>query len=79
MSKKAGEEKHAVGVNRRRFLVATGVAVATSALAGHAVMAEMGKTEQVVSAAPALPWPWKKLDPMEAGRRAYSYYHEKGG
>ena len=30
--------------------------------------------------APPLPWPWVKLDPMEAGRRAYSnYLKEPGG
>lgn len=29
---------------------------------------------------PPLPWPWVKLDPMEAGRRAYSnYLKEPGG
>ena len=29
--------------------------------------------------APPLPWPWIKLDPMEAGRRAYRSYLEKKG
>jgi len=29
--------------------------------------------------APPLPWPWVKLDPMEAGRRTYrSYFKEDG-
>ena len=28
---------------------------------------------------PPLPWPWVKLDPMEAGRRAYRSYLEKKG
>ncbi len=28
---------------------------------------------------PPLPWPWPKLDPMEAGRRAYRSYLEKKG
>jgi hypothetical protein len=29
---------------------------------------------------PPLPWPWAKLDPMEAGRRAYqNYLKEPGG
>ncbi len=28
---------------------------------------------------PPLPWPWIKLDPLEAGRRAYhSYFKHKG-
>ena len=29
--------------------------------------------------APPLPWPWVKLDPMEAGTRAYRSYLEKKG
>jgi hypothetical protein len=28
---------------------------------------------------PPLPWPWVKLDPMEAGTRAYRSYLEKKG
>jgi hypothetical protein len=42
-------------------------------------MADIGKSKQSSVTAPTLPWPWKKLDPMEAGRRAFNYYHEKGG
>lgn len=29
--------------------------------------------------APPLPWKWTTLDPLEAGRRAYRLYREKGG
>jgi hypothetical protein len=29
--------------------------------------------------APPLPWKWVRLDPLEAGRRAYRFYKEKGG
>ena len=28
---------------------------------------------------PPLPWKWATLDPLEAGRRAYRFYKEKGG
>ena len=28
---------------------------------------------------PPLPWPWATLDPLEAGRRGYRTYKEKGG
>ena len=28
---------------------------------------------------PPLPWKWAKLDPLEAGRRGYRFYMEKGG
>ena len=30
-------------------------------------------------AAPPLPWKWVKLDPLEAGRRAYRAYLKEGG
>jgi hypothetical protein len=29
--------------------------------------------------APPLPWKWVKLDPLEAGRRAYRAYLSEGG
>ena len=29
--------------------------------------------------APPLPWKWVKIDPLEAGRRAYRGYHEYQG
>jgi hypothetical protein len=29
--------------------------------------------------APPLPWKWTKLDPMEAGRRAYQNYLKNKG
>jgi len=31
------------------------------------------------AAAPPLPWKWVKLDPLEAGRRAYRAYLKEGG
>ena len=31
------------------------------------------------SAPPPLPWKWTRLDPLEAGRRAYRFYKERGG
>jgi hypothetical protein len=34
---------------------------------------------QVLPTAPPLPWKWVKLDPLEAGRRAYRFYATKGG
>jgi hypothetical protein len=32
-----------------------------------------------VAAAPPLPWKWVKLDPLEAGRRAFRAYLEHKG
>jgi len=34
---------------------------------------------QTKSEPPPLPWPWVKLDPLEAGRRAYRNYLKKPG
>ena len=42
--------------------------------------ASLQSTEtQPKNEAPPLPWPWAKLDPMEAGRRAYRGYLSKPG
>ncbi|MFA5699870.1 MAG: hypothetical protein WC913_01155 [Desulfuromonas sp.] len=72
-------EKDGSPVNRRRFLAVTGMALAGTALAGGVAMADIGTSKQAPTETPSLPWPWKKLDPMEAGRRAFNYYHSKGG
>jgi len=67
--------------SRRRFLAgstsllvggALGGAVLTYAVAGQA------KTAAPASAAPPLPWKWVKLDPLEAGQRAYRNYFDGG-
>jgi hypothetical protein len=36
-------------------------------------------SKKTADAPPDLPWPWSKIDPMEAGSRAYRYYHDIGG
>ena len=36
-------------------------------------------TKPAADKAPPLPWKWTKLDPLEAGRRAYRSYLEKKG
>ena len=57
-------------------------------LAGSAVLAAgglvVGATSAYAAASPRddpppLPWAWPTLDPLEAGRRAYRFYKEKGG
>jgi hypothetical protein len=37
------------------------------------------QTKSSADAPPALPWPWPKIDPMEAGSRAYHIYLKAGG
>ena len=64
----------------RRHLLKGATAFLLGGTAGY-----MGKTATASAAAsadatpPPLPWPWVKLDPLEAGRRAYrSYFEHKG-
>ncbi len=67
------------GLTRRSFIAAAGMVAASGALAGGA-LADLGGAKSKASAeAPPLPWPWVKLDPQEAGERAFKTYHEKGG
>ncbi len=58
-----------------------------SILTGSAMLLAGGIAGQIsttygaakVEKAPPLPWKWVKLDPTEAGRRAYSAYLKEGG
>lgn len=65
-----------VAWSRRDFMAAAGI-FAAGGIAGC--------TSQAVSQAPPapapppLPWKWTKLDPLEAGRRAYRGYLSKPG
>ncbi|HXX81437.1 MAG TPA: hypothetical protein VEI46_07800 [Thermodesulfovibrionales bacterium] len=38
-----------------------------------------GEPNPAIDKAPPLPWKWVKLDPLEAGRRAYRAYLSEGG
>ncbi len=67
--------------SRRSILTGSAVLLAGGAMGG--VMAAYAasataKPESPVGA-PPLPWKWVSLDPLEAGRRAYRYYFDKGG
>ncbi|HOD36209.1 MAG TPA: C-GCAxxG-C-C family protein [Syntrophales bacterium] len=68
------------GVSRRSLLK-----MSAAVLAGGAAAGAMGAYAAAAPAAgkaptaPPLPWKWVKLDPLEAGRRAYRYYPTKGG
>jgi hypothetical protein len=66
------------GYSRRNFLKS-----GSAFLAGGMIMGSPGlaspTSKKPADAPPALPWPWSKIDPMEAGSRAYRYYHDIGG
>jgi len=69
----------------------TGLCSRRSILTGSAILLAGGIAGRVSSAygavapgpavqkAPPLPWKWVKLDPLEAGRRAYRAYLKEGG
>lgn len=72
--------------SRRAFLKSGGTLLAGGVLGGVAPAVLAGpeppsKASPPSSreAAPALPWEWAALDPMEAGSRAYHIYFEAGG
>lgn len=74
-----GEGKRSTGImSRRNFIATAGLVAAGGALAGGA-MANVTGTKEAPGTPPPLPWPWVKLDPLEAGKRAFRTYHEKGG
>ena len=43
------------------------------------ISSAFGAPSPSVEKAPPLPWKWVKLDPLEAGRRAYRAYLSEGG
>lgn len=62
--------------SRRRLLKSGGLLLA----GGLAGCSSMSMAEpQAAEPPPAFPWPWPKLDPMEAGSRSYRLYLEAGG
>ncbi len=72
-----GQEQSTKSISRRGFMTAAGIFLAGGA-AGYGTSLALPPTPKV-TAPPPLPWPWVKLDPLEAGRRAYRFYLEKKG
>jgi len=64
-------------LSRRSFITKTGIFLA-GGIAGHGT-GFASTPAQTVPDPPSLPWKWVKLDPLEAGRRAYRSYLEKKG
>jgi hypothetical protein len=64
-------------VSRRHVLAASAAMIAGGGI-GSGVTA-LAATTGAPAGAPPLPWKWARLDPQEAGRRAYRFYKEKGG
>ena len=70
------KRRRAETFSRRDFMTAAGI-FAAGGLAGCSSRAL--PPTPTVTGPPALPWKWAKLDPLEAGRRAYRGYLSKPG
>ncbi len=64
-------------LSRRNFMAKAGIFLA-GGIAGHGT-GFASTPAQTVTEPPPLPWKWVKVDPLEAGRRAYRSYLEKKG
>jgi hypothetical protein len=64
-------------LSRRNFITKAGIFLA-GGIAGHGT-GFAAAPAQTTTEPPPLPWKWVKLDPLEAGRRAYRSYLEKKG
>ena len=64
-------------VSRRRYL--EGVCIASSGGIAGRISNTYAAPAPTPAPAPPLPWKWTKLDPLEAGRRAYRAYLSGGG
>lgn len=64
-------------LSRRRFITKAGIFV-TGIVAGHGI-SFASTPAQTATEPPPLPWKWVKLDPLEAGKRAYRSYLKKKG
>jgi anaerobic selenocysteine-containing dehydrogenase len=72
------EKKSPTGYSRRGFLK-SGSAVLAGGIMGCASFNVSSPKKKTADAPPPLPWPWGKIDPMEAGSRAYHIYLKAGG
>lgn len=67
--------------SRRRFLNTAGTAAVGGLMvaAGGTLFTNTKAQAEDPPAAPPLPWKYMELDPLEAGKRGYKAYLEKGG
>jgi hypothetical protein len=75
------QTNEAVTLSRRTLLKESAAVLAGGAVGAAGAYAAAPASAAVTAAAepPPLPWKWVRLDPLEAGRRAYRFYKEKGG
>jgi hypothetical protein len=73
-----GEESKGAAVRSRRSILKGSALLLMGGIAGRISNANSAPAP-TFAPAPPLPWKWTKLDPMEAGRRAYRFYLKNKG
>jgi hypothetical protein len=73
-----GDHTTSASCSRRSFLNG-GAAFVAGGLIGSAAGMVSAEATQSSRGTAELPWPWAKVDPMEAGSRAFRSYHDAGG
>jgi hypothetical protein len=75
------EKNDTLAFSRRSMLKQSAALLAAAAAGGAMGACSTVKPAAIAASAPAppLPWKWVRLDPLEAGRRAYRNYAVKGG
>jgi hypothetical protein len=73
-----GKVKTTTNPSRRQLLKSAGALLAGGVI-GCASTNVSTPSKNTADASQALPWPWAKIDPMEAGSRSYHIYLEAGG
>jgi hypothetical protein len=72
-------KKEETGAISRRSVLAGSALILSGGIAGRISSAYSAPAPTTPAPAPPLPWKWVKLDPLEAGRRAYRGYLTGGG
>ncbi len=67
------EKREETLVRSRRSILKGSAALLLGGIAGR-ISNAYAAPAPALAPAPPLPWKWTKLDPMEAGRRAYRTY-----
>ena len=73
-----GKQREESGLYTRRSILRGSAMLLVGGIAGR-ISSVYGAPTPAAAAAPPLPWKWVKLDPLEAGRRAYRAYLKEGG
>ena len=68
------KEKREEGESCSRRRILTGSAMLLAGGIVGRISNAVGAPKPAADKAPPLPWKWVKLDPLEAGRRAYRFY-----